>query len=381
MAGFTTRAIHLTEDNQYGSILPPIFTTTTYAQPLDVEGPYEYQRGGNPSREAAEKTMAALEDAKHAYVYPSGMAATTAALNILKAGETVIMGMPIYGGSYRFATIELAQRNVQTRFVKDFSTLSDADFEGNVTMVFLESPTNPTLEVHDIQHVAEIAHRNGAIVVVDNTFMTPYLQRPLELGADITVQSATKYLGGHADLLAGVAATNNDQLAERLWHNQMVSGSMLSPMDSYRLLQECKTMAIRIDRQQENTYKIIEFLQSHPAVERVLYAGSASEKEAEIHARQAKGVGALISMTLVEGADPKLFLKQLQVFTFAVSLGGIESLVSLPAHMVLGSYSQEHRDMFGIEDRLIRLAIGIEDIDDLIADLKRGLDAISESLA
>lgn len=377
MTGFTTKAIHTTDrDNPYGSILPPIYTTTTYAQPCDgTEGPYDYQRGGNPTRAALETTLATLEGAKHAFAYPSGMGATAAALGILKEGETLLLGMPSYGGTYRFATIELPARGVKTRFIGDFTALTDEDFTDNVTMVFLESPSNPLLRVSDIAAIAEIAHRNGAIVVVDNTFMTPLLQKPLDLGADISVQSATKYLGGHADLLGGVAATNDDALAERLWHLQMITGAMLSPTDSYRLLQEVKTLKLRLTQQQKNTIEVINYLEAHPAVKRVLYAGSHSEYEAQVHARQANGLGALISMELVDDADLPAFLEALKIFTHAVSLGGIESLVVRPALMVQAAYTQAHRDEYGVSDNLIRLAIGIEEIEDIIEDLERGLTA------
>ena len=377
MTGFTTKAIHTTDrDNPYGSILPPIYTTTTYAQPCDgTEGPYDYQRGGNPTRAALETTLATLEGAKHAFAYPSGMGATAAALGILKEGETLLLGMPSYGGTYRFATIELPARGVKTRFIGDFTALTDEDFTDNVTMVFLESPSNPLLRVSDIAAIAEIAHRNGAIVVVDNTFMTPLLQKPLDLGADISVQSATKYLGGHADLLGGVAATNDDALAERLWHLQMITGAMLSPTDSYRLLQEVKTLKLRLTQQQKNTIEVINYLEAHPAVKRVLYAGSHSEYEAQVHARQANGLGALISMELVDGADLPAVLEALKIFSHAVSLGGIESLVVRPALMVQAAYTQAHRDEYGVSDNLIRLAIGIEEIEDIIEDLERGLTA------
>ena len=377
MTGFTTKAIHTTDrDNPYGSILPPIYTTTTYAQPCDgTEGPYDYQRGGNPTRAALETTLATLEGAKHAFAYPSGMGATAAALGILKEGETLLLGMPSYGGTYRFATIELPARGVKTRFIGDFTALTDEDFADNVTMVFLESPSNPLLRVSDIAAIAEIAHRHGALLIVDNTFMTPLLQKPLDLGADISVQSATKYLGGHADLLGGVAATNDDALAERLWHLQMITGAMLSPTDSYRLLQEVKTLKLRLTQQQKNTIEVINYLEAHPAVKRVLYAGSHSEYEAQVHARQANGLGALISMELVGGADLPAFLEALKIFTHAVSLGGIESLVVRPALMVQAAYTQAHRDEYGVSDNLIRLAIGIEEIEDIIEDLERGLTA------
>ena len=377
MTGFTTKAIHTTDrDNPYGSILPPIYTTTTYAQPCDgTEGPYDYQRGGNPTRAALETTLATLEGAKHAFAYPSGMGATAAALGILKEGETLLLGMPSYGGTYRFATTELTKRAVKTRVISDFTTLSDEDFTPDVKVVFLETPTNPTLQVTDIAAVAELVHRHGALLIVDNTFMTPYLQRPLELGADITVQSATKFLAGHADLLAGVAATNDPDLAILLHRGQLVSGALLPPIDSYRLLQDVKTLALRLERQQQNARELIEFLSERPEVEKIFYAGNSSEEQAEVQSRQARGIGSVFSLLLKDGGDAQAFARSLPIFVNAVSLGGVESLVSLPAHTTHGAYAQEHRDEFGVDDRLVRLAIGIEDVQDLIAALEIGLKA------
>ena len=377
MTGFTTKAIHTTDrDNPYGSILPPIYTTTTYAQPCDgTEGPYDYQRGANPTRDNLQATLAALEGAEHAYAYPSGMAATAAALGVLEAGDTLLLGMPTYGGTYRFATTELTKRAVKTRFISDFTTLSDEDFTPDVKVVFLETPTNPTLQVTDIAAVAELVHRHGALLIVDNTFMTPYLQRPLELGADITVQSATKFLAGHADLLAGVAATNDPDLAILLHRGQLVSGALLPPIDSYRLLQDVKTLALRLERQQQNARELIEFLSERPEVEKIFYAGNSSEEQAKVQSRQARGIGSVFSLLLKDGGDAQAFARSLPIFVNAVSLGGIESLVSLPAHTTHGAYAQEHRDEFGVDDRLVRLAIGIEDIQDLIAALEIGLKA------
>lgn len=377
MTGFTTQAIHAVHFNEEQAVVPPIYTASTFGQPTDgTEGPYEYQRGGNPTRSKAETTLAAIEGAQQAFLYASGMGATAAAMGILEQGQTLIMGMPVYGGNYRFATIELPKRGVQTQLVQDLSTLTDADFEGKkVGMVFLETPSNPTLRVTDIKKVADLAHRHGALVVVDNTLMTPYLQKPLELGADIVVQSATKYLAGHGDLLAGVASTNDPQLADQLFKAQLISGGILSPIDSYRLLQNVKTLALRMDRQQANADALIQALADHPAVDTIYYPGSYSAQEAEIQAQQARGKGSLFSFTLKEGYQMKPFLDALKVFTFAVSLGGIESLVCLPTSMTQGAYSQDDKEASGLGDRLVRVAVGIEDLEDLKADLLTALDA------
>lgn len=370
--GFTTRTIHAVHDARYDASVPPVYLASTFGT-AGEDTTYMYQRGANPTRDNLQATLAALEGAEHAYAYPSGMAATAAALGVLEAGDTLLLGMPTYGGTYRFATTELTKRAVKTRFISDFTALSDEDFTPDVKVVFLETPTNPTLQVTDIDAVAELAHRHGALLIVDNTFMTPYLQRPLELGADITVQSATKFLAGHADLLAGVAATNDPDLAILLHRGQLVSGALLPPIDSYRLLQDVKTLALRLERQQQNARELIEFLSERPEVEKIFYAGNSSEEQAEVQSRQASGIGSVFSLLLKDGGDAQAFAHALPIFVNAVSLGGIESLVSLPAHTTHGAYAQEHRDEFGVDDRLVRLAIGIEDIQDLIAALEIGL--------
>lgn len=372
--GFTTRTIHAVHDARYDASVPPVYLASTFGT-AGEDTTYMYQRGANPTRDNLQATLAALEGAEHAYAYPSGMAATAAALGVLEAGDTLLLGMPTYGGTYRFATTELTKRAVKTRFISDFTALSDEDFTPDVKVVFLETPTNPTLQVTDIAAVAELVHRHGALLIVDNTFMTPYLQRPLELGADITVQSATKFLAGHADLLAGVAATNDPDLAILLHRGQLVSGALLPPIDSYRLLQDVKTLALRLERQQQNARELIEFLSERPEVEKIFYAGNSSEEQAKVQSRQARGIGSVFSLLLKDGGDAQAFARSLPIFVNAVSLGGIESLVSLPAHTTHGAYAQEHRDEFGVDDRLVRLAIGIEDIQDLIAALEIGLKA------
>ncbi len=370
--GFTTRTIHAVHDARYDASVPPVYLASTFGT-AGEDTTYMYQRGANPTRDNLQATLAALEGAEHAYAYPSGMAATAAALGVLEAGDTLLLGMPTYGGTYRFATTELTKRAVKTRFISDFTALSDEDFTPDVKAVFLETPTNPTLQVTDIAAVAELVHRHGALLIVDNTFMTPYLQRPLELGADITVQSATKFLAGHADLLAGVAATNDPDLAVLLHRGQLVSGALLPPIDSYRLLQDVKTLALRLERQQQNARELIEFLSERPEVEKIFYAGNSSEEQAEVQSRQSHGIGSVFSLLLKDGGDAQAFARALPIFVNAVSLGGIESLVSLPAYTTHGAYAQEHRDEFGVDDRLVRLAIGIEDVQDLIAALEIGL--------
>lgn len=376
MPGFTTRTIHALHDVSLGAVVPPIYTASTFLQPTEGgEGPFEYQRGSNPTRTDAETTLAALEGARHSFAFATGMAATGAVLGTLSSGDSVIMGLPVYGGNYRWATIELPKRGVTTHFHDDLNGLSDEDFDESTRIVFLETPSNPTLRVTDIRRVVDLAHRHGALVVVDNTFLTPYLQRPLELGADVTVQSATKYLGGHADLLGGVVSTNDDPLAEQVHLAQMVSGGVLSPIDSYRLIQSVKTLGIRLDRQQENTRRVVEFLRGRDEVARVLVPGSYSDAEARIQEGQADGPGALFSFELTPDKDVRAFLGALKVFGFAVSLGGIESLICLPTSMTHGAYSSEDRELAHLTENLLRVAVGIEDVEDLLADLAQALDA------
>ncbi|WP_330445876.1 PLP-dependent aspartate aminotransferase family protein [Kocuria rhizophila] len=376
MAGFTTRTIHALHDVALGAVVPPIHTASTFLQPTEGgEGPFEYQRGSNPTRTDAETTLAALEGARHSFAFATGMAATGAVLGTLHAGDSVIMGLPVYGGNYRWATIELPKRGITTHFHDDLNRLSDEDFDESTRIVFLETPSNPTLRVTDIRRVVELAHRHGAMVVVDNTFLTPYLQRPLELGADVTVQSATKYLGGHGDLLGGVVSTNDDEMAQQVHLAQMVSGGVLSPIDSYRLIQSVKTLGIRLDRQQENAHRIVEFLRGRDEVARVLVPGSFDEEEARIQEAQADGLGGLFSFELLPGKDVRAFLGRLEIFGFAVSLGGIESLICLPASMTHGAYSPEDRELAHLSENLLRVAVGIEDVEDLIADLAQALNA------
>ncbi|MDU5962851.1 MAG: PLP-dependent aspartate aminotransferase family protein, partial [Dermabacter sp.] len=254
-------------------------------------------------------------------------------------------------------------------------SITSEDLSENTRMIFVESPGNPTLRVVDIERLAKLAHAHGALLVIDNTFMTAVLQRPLDFGADLVVQSATKFLGGHSDLLAGAVTTNDDELAENIRLSQKVFGGVLEPLTSFRLLQAIKTLPLRIARQQENAEKLVAFLSDHPAVQTVLSAGSFSDAEREVHERQAKGIGAVFSFELAQGYDLKKFLHALEIPSFAVSLGGVESLLSIPATMSHDGMTQAARDRAGITDGLVRFSAGIENIDDLLADFAKALDA------
>ncbi|GAB2535940.1 trans-sulfuration enzyme family protein [Brachybacterium huguangmaarense] len=371
-----TTAVQALREHEHGAVVPPIHLASTFRlNPATEDGPFAYQRGANPTRAQLETVLAAIEGARHGFAFASGMAATAAALGLLSHGDEVILSATVYGGTFRFVDQVLPGRGVTGRFVPDLGDLTEEDFTPATRMVFVETPANPTLRITDLRRIAELAHRHGALVVVDNTFMTPVLQRPLALGADLVVQSATKYLAGHSDLLAGVVTTDRDDVAEAIALAQKALGGVLSPIDSYRLIQDIKTLPLRLGRQQANTVAIAEHLRGHDAVARVLTPGSHDDVEAAVHDSQASGPGAVVSFELAEGVDDVAFLRALTIPAFAVSLGGVESLICRPATMTHEAMTPEDRAGAGITDSLLRLAVGIEHEDDLIADLDAALAA------
>lgn len=371
-----TTAVQALREHEHGAVVPPIHLASTFRlDPATEDGPFAYQRGANPTRAQLETVLAAIEGARHGFAFASGMAATAAALGLLSHGDEVILSATVYGGTFRFVDQVLPGRGVTGRFVPDLGDLTEEDFTPATRMVFVETPANPTLRITDLRRIAELAHRHGALVVVDNTFMTPVLQRPLALGADLVVQSATKYLAGHSDLLAGVVTTDREDLAEAIALAQKALGGVLSPIDSYRLIQDIKTLPLRLARQQASAVAIAEHLRGHDAVSRVLTPGSHDDVEAAVHVSQASGPGAVVSFELAEGVDAVAFLRALTIPAFAVSLGGVESLICRPATMTHEAMSPEDRAGAGITDSLLRLAVGIEHEDDLIADLDAALAA------
>lgn len=373
---FSTQLIHGSTHSSDGGVMPAIQLSSTFAQPADgTFDEFVYQRGHNPTRASAEQVLASIEGARHAVAFATGMAAIAAVAFLLRTGDRLVTNNSIYGGTYRLATIELPRQGIFHEFRSDLATVEAGTLPADTRGVLIETPSNPILEVTDIARVAETAHARGAWLAVDNTFATPYLQRPLELGADLVIHSATKYLGGHGDVLAGVVLTNDDELADRLRFLRRTVGGALSPFDSYSLFRGLKTLAVRLDRQQENTGRVIEFLQSREDVQRVYYPGSLSDEQAAIHARQASGVGAVIAFEPVEDADLEAFLGNLGFIDHAVSLGGVETLASIPARETHADYSEEHLLAAGIPPRLVRLAIGIEDADDIVDALRTALEA------
>ena len=361
-------------ENPHKAVVPPVFLATTFVQDgLSEFQKFGYSRGANPTRDAFEELFAKFEGAKHAFALASGMAATAAVFNLLKSGDKVLLNNNVYGGTYRYAKEILAAQGIKFELVDDLNDVTRLDED--VKMVFVETPSNPLLRVTDIARIAALAHENGALVVADNTFLTPYYQRCLQLSADVVVYSATKYIAGHSDVIAGVVATNDDALAERLNFMKNTLGAVLAPMEAYNLIKGLKTLAVRFERQSENTLKIIDFLRANDAIEVVHFAGSHSPKEARIQAAQASGIGAVISAQLAKDYDSDKFLKNLKIFDLAVSLGGVESLICHPASMTHDAFGKELAARIGITQNLLRIAVGIEDAQDLIEDLDQAIKA------
>lgn len=367
-------------DKHTGAVAVPIYQTSTYEQEelgKMKEGKWEYSRTGNPTREALEALIAELEGGKYGHAFGSGMAALTAVLSLFGSGDRVLISKNVYGGTFRLLDKVMSNFGISYTIAdtSDAKAL-DALITDDVKAVLVETPANPLLTITDLAAVAEVTKKHDILFIVDNTFMTPYLQRPLESGADIVVHSATKYLGGHSDVVAGLTVVNNKELADRIGFIQNSTGGILGPFDSFLLLRSIKTLAVRMDRHVENAQKIAEFLADNKAVKNVYYPGLETAQGYEINKKQAKNGGAMISFELYENYDIKTFFKELNLVALAESLGGVESLVCHPASMTHASIPYEVRQKVGITDGLIRLSVGIEDADDIISDLS---NAISKS--
>ncbi len=375
--GFSTTAIHAGNepDSATGAVSVPIYQTSTYAQEgLGKHKGFEYARTQNPTRLALEKNIAALEGAKFGYAFASGMSATDACLKLVKAGDHVVLGDNTYGGTYRLFSRVLVDYGVEFDLVDttDAANIERA-FKPNTKMVFVETPTNPVMSVTDLRAVSEIAHARGARVVCDNTFMSPYLQRPMDFGVDIVVHSTTKYLNGHSDSIGGFVALNDETDAEWIGFIQNSIGAILSPFDSFLVLRGTKTLAIRMEAHDRNGRAVAAFLAEHPRVERVYYPGLQSHPQFEIASRQQRGFGGMVAFETGSLENAKKVLESVKLCTLAESLGGVESLISHPATMTHASVPLEKRQTLGISDGLIRISVGIEDIEDIIADLDQAL--------
>lgn len=377
---FNTKTIHggQSPDKAYGSVMPPIYQTSTYSQttPGEHKG-YEYSRTHNPTRNALENSFASIENGNYGLAFGSGLAAIDAVIKLLKPGDEVISTNDLYGGTYRLFTKVFENFNVKFHFVRmEDVNLIESHINNRTKLIWVETPTNPMLNIIDIKAISKISKQNNILFAVDNTFATPYLQRPLDLGADIVMHSATKYLGGHSDVVMGALVVNDETLAKQLYFIQNASGAVCGPQDSFLVLRGIKTLHVRMQRHCENGRSVANFLLNHPKVERVYWPGLKSHPNHSVALQQMNDFGGMLSFTS-KGNNFDAAIKvveKLKIFTLAESLGGVESLAGHPASMTHASIPKEVREKTGVVDSLIRLSVGIEDIDDLIADLKQALD-------
>lgn len=375
--GFSTVAIHAGNepDPTTGAVAVPIYQTSTYAQEgLGKHKGFEYARTQNPTRAALERNIAALESAKFGFAFASGMSAIDTSLKLVKAGDHVILGDNTYGGTFRLFNRILRDYGIEFDLAdtSDIVNLERA-FKPNTKMVFVETPTNPIMTITDLKAVSDLAHANGAKVVCDNTFMSPYFQRPIEHGVDIVVHSTTKYLNGHSDSVGGFVALNDEKDAEWIGFVQNGIGAILSPFDSFLVLRGTKTLAIRMDAHDRNGRVVANFLAEHPRVQKVYYPGLTSHPQHELAKRQQGGFGGMVSFETGSLENARKVLEGVRVCTLGESLGGVESLISHPATMTHASVPEETRNKLGITDGLVRISVGIEDVEDIIADIDQAL--------
>lgn len=378
---FNTKVIHGNQrhDPSTGAVMPPIYNTSTFAQksPGVPVNHYEYSRAANPTRQALEDALASIENGVRGLAFSSGLAATDSVLKLLKPGDEVIAMDDLYGGTYRMFSRIYQDFGIKFHFV-DMNDLTafQALITKNTKLVWVETPTNPLMKLADIAEIAKITKTNNLLFAVDNTFATPYLQKPLDLGADIVMHSATKYLGGHSDVIAGALVVKDAELGEKLHFAQFATGGTLGPHDSYLVLRGIKTLHLRVQRHCENGIKVAEYLANHPKVATVYYPGLPSHPFHTIAAKQMiGGFGGMVSFTFksAQKTDAIRFLENLKVFTLAESLGGVESLANHPALMTHASIPEDKRKEIGITDDLVRLSVGVEDIDDLLMDIEKAL--------
>jgi cystathionine beta-lyase/cystathionine gamma-synthase len=375
--GFSTRAIHAGQppDPATGSVTTPIYATSTYVhEELGKHKGYEYARGENPTRRALEQCVAAIEGGLAGHAFASGMAAISALMTLVRSGDHVILSRNVYGGTFRFMTQVLSRYGVEAAWV-DTTDLANAEraWTPRTRMLYLETPTNPMMEVSDLAGAARLAHDRGAVLAVDNTFLSPYLQRPLEHGADLVVHSTTKFLNGHSDSLGGVLISTRPADAEWFAFIQKSVGAILSPFDSFLVMRGIKTLAVRMERHEANGRAVAAHLAGRPEIKSVLYPGLPGHPGHQLQKRQASGFGSMITFDLGGFAAAKAFLDRLRVASLAESLGGVETLISHSASMTHASLPAEERRKLGITDGLVRISVGIEDVEDLIADLDQAL--------
>ncbi|HLT54913.1 MAG TPA: bifunctional cystathionine gamma-lyase/homocysteine desulfhydrase [Bacillota bacterium] len=371
-----TRLIHggAGVDKTVGAMSPPIYQASTFKQEGVGNFSYEYARTGNPTREALENLIADLEGGKRGFAFASGMAAISAVMDLFQTGDHIVVTDDVYGGTYRYMTKILNRRNIDVTFV-DTSNLDEVkeSIRPETKAIYIETPTNPLLKVSDIAALAAIAKANDLLFIVDNTFNTPYWQTPIELGANIVIHSATKYLGGHSDVVAGLVVVDDEELGEDIHFIQNGSGGVLAPHDSWLLMRGIRTLGVRMEEIESNTGKIVEYLVNHPQVGKVYYPGLPEHPNHDVHAKQSGGFGGMLSFTVASEKKALDVLNNVKYFTLAESLGAVESLISLPAKMTHASIPRERRLELGIEDGLIRVSVGLEDVEDLLEDLEQAL--------
>ncbi|MCA1031840.1 bifunctional cystathionine gamma-lyase/homocysteine desulfhydrase [Bacillus timonensis] len=372
-----TKLIHggISGDPHTGAVTTPIYQVSTYKQEgIGGHKGFEYSRTGNPTRHALEELIKDLEEGEAGFAFGSGMAAITAVMMLFNSGDHVILTDDVYGGTYRVMTKVLNRFGIDSTFV-DTSNLDNikGEIRENTRAIYIETPTNPLLKITDIKGASQIAKEHNLLTIVDNTFSTPYWQTPITLGADIVLHSATKYIGGHSDVVAGLVVVNSKQLAEDFHFVQNSTGGVLGPQDSYLLIRGIRTLGIRMEEHEQNTREIVRYLQSHPSVTKVFYPGIESHPNHELAKRQSTGFGGMVSFDVGSGEAADRLLNKVKYFTLAESLGAVESLISLPAKMTHASIPEDRRAELGITDGLVRISVGLEDIEDLMEDLEQAL--------
>ncbi|GKU81361.1 bifunctional cystathionine gamma-lyase/homocysteine desulfhydrase [Niallia sp. NCCP-28] len=373
-----TKLIHggISGDAHTGAVNVPIYQVSTYKQEgVGNHKGFEYSRTGNPTRHALEELIKDLEDGKRGFAFSSGMAAITAVMMLFKQGDHILLTDDVYGGTFRVITKVLNKFGIEATFI-DTSSISNIQeaIQSNTVALYIETPTNPLLKITDIKAASALAKEHGLLTIVDNTFSTPYFQTPLPLGADIVLHSATKYLGGHSDVVSGLVVVNDDDLGSDLHFIQNSTGGILGPNDSWLLIRGIKTLGIRMEEHERSAQEIVSFLSTHPQVEKIYYPGLPAHPNHEISRQQALGFGGMISFDVGSEEKAANLLSKLKYFTLAESLGAVESLISVPAKMTHASIPKERRAELGITDGLVRISVGLEDVDDLIEDLKQALE-------
>lgn len=377
---FNTQLIRRKPSPHTGSVVVPLYLSSTFEQksPGETYSDFEYSRGGNPTRQRLEDTLANIENGKRGFAFGSGMAAIDSVLRLLSPGDEIITSKDLYGGTYRIFVDFFEKYGLKFTFAgsNEVDAIQEAITE-KTKLIWIESPTNPLLKLVDIEAVAKLTAGTDILLAVDNTFASPYIQKPLDLGADIVIHSATKYLGGHSDVVAGIVTCKAEELCERLYFVQNACGAILGPHDSFLILRGIRTLSVRLQRHCENALKVAQFLEQHPAVGQVFYPGLSCHPQHDLACRQMNDFGGVVSFKFVSGKkeDAFAFLKKLRIFILADSLGGVESLANYSATMTHADVPEEKRKELGITEDLIRLSIGIEDIDDLLDDLKQALEA------